>query len=1155
MREAAEVSSRAASGDGRAAPRDSDWEDQLAANLPGPDASTRAASFAARAPASYKDQTSPAEAALDAVELSELEEEDEAHGRMPAGGVFGGHHHLAVRPSAESGCTFRLRRYGEGAIELTTFVPVLESFGLVVLDAVPHRIASLDPNGPVFHVDDIGLRIDAPGGEETLRFVPEIHGPRLVDALEAVARGEAEVDSLNRLVTVAGLDWRQVELLRSYMHYRLQAATTLSAAQLANPLVDFPDIARALVGYFNGRFDPDLERDETGTSAPESAERARCVAGLDLVPNLVDDRALRGYLGLIDATVRTNYFQRSRDGTHKPAIVLKLDSPKVPELPEPRPRIDAFVHGPTLEGIHLRAGLIARGGLRWSDRPDDFRTEILDLAFAQVKKNAIIVPTGAKGGFVCRMAQKGAVRGASRPADPHEVRASYELFVRSLLEITDNVSSGKAITPTRVVARDGGDPYLVVAADKGTATFSDLANSISDELGFWLGDAFASGGSRGYDHKKLGITARGAWVAVRRHFRQLGIDVQAEPITVVGVGDMSGDVFGNGMLQSDKIRLVAAFDHRHVFIDPEPDPASSFEERRRLAAIPSSSWADYRPELISPGGGVWPRDAKAIPLAPPARRALGLEVEYLSPPEVISGILAAPVDLLWFGGIGTFIKAPGEADSQVGDHANDAVRITSDRVRVRVIAEGGNLGITQQARIRYSRRGGRINTDFVDNAAGVATSDREVNLKILLALAIEEQRLDPSDRDRYLKDSTEEVTSDVLRQVDHNVGALDRAVSQSAREPDAFAALIDTLEEAGSFNRQVEALPSREELHIRREAGGGLIRPELAVLLAYARSHLVAAIEDSVGLAAPADHPYLGAVAAYFPGVIRADFGDLIPRHRLFPQLAATDVAGEVVDQLGVVWAHETSAEMGRRLDQVAAAFWAAREVIGAGSLWGELESLESALSADAEAAIHGKISSAVNRLARAYLGRPGAIDVTALIDRDAPIAAEIAHSRSDDALKPGLQHLVDLGVDPEVTRRFLVAAERGEVADVAPVMLSSGRSVSEVLEVLDGIDRAASAHEIAAAVSSAASVVPPPGRSTLWLARSVLDDYADWKRMAATAVLRGGSPAAVALADWAQMNAEALASAAGMLGSSTQSGVDLLDTAVLVVRRLHRAI
>ena len=1160
VREAAWVSSPAASGDPGAAHPPSDWERELAATLPGPEASSRAASFASRAPASYRDLTSPADAALDLAQLDEVEAQRVQGGETPTGGVFGVDHRLLVRPSPEAECTFRLRRYGEGSIELTGYVPVLESFGLVVVEAVPHRISPANPGGPVLHIDDIGLRIDSPGGDETLRFVPEIHGPRLVEALEAIARGEAEVDSLNRLVTVAALDWRQVALLRAYLHYRLQSANPLSAPELANPLVEFPDIARGLVGYFHGRFDPDLQRDVTGASAPESAERARCVAGLDLVSNLTDDRVLRGYLGLIDATVRTNFFQRGSGGSYKPAIALKFESAKVPELPDPKPRVDAFVHGPTVEGIHLRAGLIARGGLRWSERPDDFRTEILDLAFAQVKKNAIIVPTGAKGGFVCRSGERferrrtmGALT-APVPPTPGVIKTAYQLFVRTLLEITDNVSSGQTMTPEGVVARDGPDPYLVVAADKGTAALSDLANSISEELGFWLGDAFASGGSHGYDHKKLGITARGAWVAVRRHFRQLGIDVQTDSITVVGVGDMSGDVFGNGMLQSDRIRLLAAFDHRHVFIDPDPDPSSSFEERKRLAAMPSSSWADYNKDLISPEGGVFPRNAKAIALAPAARRALGIEAEVLSPPEVISSILAAPVDLLWFGGIGTFIKAPGEPDSEVADHANDAVRITSDRVRARVIAEGGNLGITQQARIRYSRRGGRINTDFVDNAAGVATSDREVNLKILLAQAIEERRLDPADRDRYLRESTVEVTTEVLRQVDHNVAALDRSVAHSAREPDAYAALIDTLEEDGYFKRQVEALPSPEELRVRREAGGGLIRPELAVLLAYAKSHLVAAIEESFGPDGSPDPIYLGAVAPYFPTPMRADFEDLIPRHRLFPQLAATDVAGEAVDQLGVVWAAETSAELGRRLDETADAFWAARQVVGAGDLWSELESLAPSLSADAEAALHARIATAVSRLARAYLTRSGPVDAAARISNDAKIATEIADHRSDDSIKPVLGQMVDLGIEPDVARRFLLGACRGEVADVAPVVQATGRRVAEVLEVLDGIDRVAGTEAIVVSLSSATSVVPPPGRLTLWLSRSVMDDLADWRRWAAAAVLRRVSAPAAALSEWESANADALESAARMLGSS-QGGVDLLDTAVLVVRRLYRTI
>ena len=1161
MREAASVSSQASKGEDEASPTPSGWERELASELPGPDAESAAAEFAARAPTSYKDQTTPALAALDLAQLTELE-----HGEQPATGdkgvgvVFGGEHRLVVRQSADPGCTFRLRRYGEQAIELTSFLPVLESFGLVVLDAVPHRIGASEPDGPIFHIDDIGVRVDAPDGAEALRFVPEIHGPRLVDALEAVARGEAEVDSLNRLVTVSGLDWRQVALLRTYLRYRLQAGTSALPVELANPLVQFPEVARGLVGYFHARFDPTLDREPSGASSSEAAERARCFAALDLVPNLDDDQVLRGYLQMIDATVRTNYFQVDNHGAHKPAIVLKLDSREVPDLPNPKPRYEAFVHGPTVEGIHLRAGLIARGGIRWSERPGDFRTEILDLAFAQVKKNAIIVPTGAKGGFVCRPGGRlarhpGMV--ASPPLRPalSDVKSNYEVFVRSLLEITDNVASGQTLTPAGVVARDGADPYLVVAADKGTATFSDLANSISEELGFWLGDAFASGGSRGYDHKKLGITARGAWVAVRKHFRQLGIDVQREPITVVGVGDMSGDVFGNGMLQSDKIRLLAAFDYRHVFIDPDPDPAVSFAERRRLAAMPASSWTDYRRQLISEGGGVWARDAKSIPLAPIARRALGVEAQSLNPPEAISAILAAPVDLLWFGGIGTFIKAPDESDSQVGDHANDPVRITSDRVRARVIAEGGNLGITQRARIRYSRRGGRINTDFVDNAAGVATSDREVNLKILLALAIEEGRLDSDRRDGYLADSTREVTSDVLRQVDHNVSALDRAVVQSAREPDAFAALIDTLEEAGSFNRQVESLPGRDELRVRREAGGGLIRPELAVLLAYAKSNLVAAIEEALGPNPPHDHPYLSAVVPYFPGPIRRDFEELVPRHRLYPQLAATDVAGEVVDQLGIVWAHETAAETGRRLDEVAAAFWAARQVVGAGELWSSLEEAAELLTSDAEAALHAQIEAAVTRLARSYLGRPGGIDVAGLVARDRPVALLIGESRTEDAIKALLEPLVEVQVEPGLARTFVRAACGAEVGDVVPVTEETGRSAAEVLETLDLVDRVAGTDSIASAVAAASSVVPPPPRLTLWLGRSVLDDLASWRRRAAVSVLRSGGAPEEAVARWEAANADVLAGAARMLGSSAQIGEALLDTAVLVVRRLQRAL
>ena len=571
-------------------PGPSRWEQALAdvlvgaQGLAGEPARVRAHAFAARVAAGYRERTPPEDAAFDMAETLALAALEGAEVEpAPADAPFGGHHLLAVRPTRDAEqCAFRLRRYGERSIELTRFLPVLESFGLIVVEVVPHLIAPGGAGQPAVHIDDVGVRTESPHGPEAMRFVPEIHGPRLVDALEALARGETDVDSLNRLVTVAGLDWRQVTVLRAYVRYRLQGATTLSAAELVDPLVLFPEMARDLVGYFVARLGPDGDDGATGpdgtspdgtspdATSPEAIARARCLAGLELVPHLQQDQVLRGYLQMIAATDRTNYFQVDRSGRHRPALTLKLSSPDVPDLPAPRPRVEAFVHGPSVEGIHLRAGLIARGGIRWSERPRDFRTEVLDLAFAQVKKNAIIVPTGAKGGFVCRGPGLAASAVSTGPG-PEEVRAAYRTFVSALLDVTDNLVGGQVVGPAGGRARDGVDPYLVVAADKGTATFSDLANALSEEYGFWLGDAFASGGSRGYDHKAMGITARGAWVAVRRHFHQLGVDVQTDPLRVVGVGDMSGDVFGNGMLRSPTIRLVAAFDHRHIFLDPEPD--------------------------------------------------------------------------------------------------------------------------------------------------------------------------------------------------------------------------------------------------------------------------------------------------------------------------------------------------------------------------------------------------------------------------------------------------------------------------------------------------------------------------------------------------------------------------------------------------------
>ena len=1155
---------------------ESGWDEQARALVAAERAGDLAA-FLRVLPPGYRQQTSPGQAVRDALAVADLAR---SAGPGPAGPgpgrpedgsrpMMGGPHRLVVASSDDPQLTFRLRRFGRDGIELTRTLPLLESFGLIVVEAVPFRLPDPWDDRTELHIDDIGIRLDAPFGLEALRFVPELHGLRLVEAIEASARQDADVDSLNRLVTAAALDWRQVTVLRAYLRYWHQIAPDLSWEDLADPLADHPDVARSLVAYFQARFDPaarpappaPAESAGAGPAAQPAGgpERALCLGQLDLVTRLEAYRALHALLRLIDATWRTNYFSAGYAAPRLPGagrrspLVLKLASADVPEMFPPVPYVDTFVHGPDVEGIHLRAGLVARGGLRWSERPSDFRTEVLDLAFAQVKKNAIIVPTGAKGGFVVRQpsAAAGAGLAKARPT-PEQVQAAYQQFVGALLEVTDNIVGGRVAHPPDVVAWDGPDPYLVVAADKGTATFSDLANSISEAAGYWLGDAFASGGSRGYDHKAMAITARGAWVAVRRHFRELGVDVATDPIRVVGVGDMSGDVFGNGMLRSRAIRLVAAFDHRHIFLDPDPDPDRSFEERARLAGLDRSSWADYRPEVISEGGGVWPRDARTVPLSPAVRESLGVTAEEMSPPELVSAILAAPVDLLWFGGIGTFIKAPGESDAEVGDHTNDGVRVTSDRVRVRVIAEGANLGVTQRARIRYSRRGGRINADFIDNAAGVATSDREVNLKILLALAAEEGRLADPERDGLLKRSGDEVADEVLRQVDHSVAALNRAAAGSERELDAYETLVDGLEAAGRFNREVEVLPDREEFRVRRAAGAGLIRPELATILAYAKADLVAAIEGS-GRAR--DPVFLDSVVPYFPEPIREELSDLIPEHRLYPQLVATDVAGELVDQMGIVWAHDLAGELGCSLGDVAAAFWVARRVTGAGPLWAELEDMAgrpgAGLSAPAEAALHRMVVEAVAGLARGYLRDPVPLVPSEAAERDEKEAdAEEVGARPGPG--PGEPDWGQLGVAASTAERFRSARRRAAAVEAGRVARSVGRPVADVIETLDGIDRVAGTGDLAAALRGALDAPQPPDRVRVWQVRAVLDDLADWRYRAAAQVLAGCGPGTLdgALSRWAARHGEALRRSAALRESAT-GGADPVAVAALTLRRL----
>ena len=685
-----------------------------------------------------------------------------------------------------------------------------------------------------------------------------------------------------------------------------------------------PDVARGLVELFVLRLDPARPAD-----ADEQARTLedRLAGIVDGVASLDEDRILRGFLKTVRAVLRTNYFQADEDGRAKPYLSLKLDPKRIPDLPEPRPMFEVYVYSTRVEAVHLRGGKVARGGIRWSDRKEDFRTEVLGLMKAQSVKNAVIVPVGAKGGFVVKRPPAGDDRAALLA----EVVECYRIFMRGLLDITDTIAAGELVPPRDVVRHDEDDPYLVVAADKGTATFSDIANAISEEYGFWLGDAFASGGSAGYDHKAMGITARGAWESVRRHFRALGMDVETTDFTAVGIGDMSGDVFGNGMLLSRHIKLVGAFDHRHVFLDPDPDPEQSYRERERLFRLPGSSWADYGAALISPGGGVFPRTAKSIPLSPEVRAALGTEAELLTPAELIRALLQAPVDLLWNGGIGTYVKARNERHAEVGDRANDAVRVDAEELRARVVGEGGNLGFTQRARVAYALGGGRIFMDAIDNSAGVDCSDHEVNIKILLDAIVADGDLTGKQRNELLAEMTDELSALVLRDNYDQAQALTSSATQAASMAEVHERYVRSLEQAGVLNRELEFLPSIEAFEDRAAAGGGLTAPEFAILL----SHTKVALSQALLASDLPDDPYLaGELALYFPSRLRERFPEQLERHSLRREIIATRIANDLVNRAGTTFLYRLGDETGAAPDEIARAYTAAREVTGLRELW-----------------------------------------------------------------------------------------------------------------------------------------------------------------------------------------------------------------------------
>ncbi len=832
---------------------------------------------------------------------------------------------------------WRLTIHSTGSpITLTDVLPRLQHMGVEVVDEHPYEFAADEP----FWIYDFGLRRERVGQAASARTASAPHvslasvAGQLEGAMAALWDGKIEDDSFNTLVLNAGLTWRQVVVLRAYAKYLRQAGTTFSAGYIARVLRYNPVIARLLIRLFESRFDPDRQAGQKERSDALAEE----IAGeLDEVASLDQDRILRAYLGLVLATQRTNYFR----GLHgaddwAPYLVFKLDDALVPDLPAPRPKFELFVYSPRFEGLHLRFAHVARGGLRWSERPEDFRTEILGLAKAQEVKNSVIVPSGAKGGFVCKKLGDP----ADREAYQAEVLACYRMFISAMLDVTDNLKGGAVVGPDRVVRHDGDDPYLVVAADKGTATFSDTANEIALARGFWLGDAFASGGSAGYDHKKMRITARGAWESVKFHFQTLGVDIGSQDFTVAGIGDMSGDVFGNGMLLSGNIKLVAAFDHRHVFLDPDPDPAVSFAERRRIFELPRSSWESYDKALISAGGGIWSRSAKSIPLSPQARAVLGLPdgTAALSPDQVISAILTAPVDLLWNGGIGTYVKSTAQPNADVGDRTNDSVRVDASQVRARVIGEGGNLGLTQEARIEYSLAGGLVNTDFIDNSAGVDTSDHEVNIKILLDEVVRDGEMTTQGRDELLAAMTDEVGRLVLAHNYHQNRALAAARAQAPQMLHVHARYIRKLEREGRIRRRLDVLPADKDIAERRSTSAGLTLPEFSVLLAHTK---ISAGQEVLASQVP-DDPYLRLVlSSYFPAELRGRFTDRMRAHRLHREIITTAVINDMVDRSGITFAFRLNEETGASVPHITEAWLVARDVFDMAGFWRQLKALD----------------------------------------------------------------------------------------------------------------------------------------------------------------------------------------------------------------------
>ncbi len=952
------------------------------------------------------------------------------------------------RPKNADPGVFRLKtfRYDEN-IPLSDVIPTLENMGLRVLSEQPYQL----------QVGDRSVWLN-----DFMMYYPEIHPidvdrikDRFQDAFYNVWKGTTGNDSFNRLVLAAELNWHEVRVLRAYAKYLHQARFHFSQHYIEQAFSNNPGIARLIMEFFHLHFDPQLEK---GRASKLLQIEKSILSALDHVSSLDEERIFSRYIALVKATLRTNYYQTTSDGKFKDYLSLKLDPRKIPDLPLPLPMFETFVYSVRFEGVHLRGSKVARGGIRWSDRREDFRTEVLGLMKAQSVKNAIIVPHGAKGGFYPKLLPTD----GSREEIMQEGIHCYQNFIRGLLDLVDNLENGKITTPPNTVRYDGDDPYLVVAADKGTATFSDIANSISAEYDFWLGDAFASGGSAGYDHKKMGITARGAWESVKNHFYDLGLDTQKEEFTVVGIGDMSGDVFGNGMLLSKHIKLVAAFNHMHIFIDPNPDPKTSFDERQRLFNLPRSQWTDYNEKLISKGGGIYARSAKAIKLSPEAQSLVGTDKETIEPNELIRLLLKAEVDLLWNGGIGTYVKSKTETDAQVGDRANDALRINGDELRCRVVAEGGNLGFTQLSRIEYELSGGRINTDFIDNSGGVDCSDHEVNIKILLSRVVANGKLTLADRNKLLASMTDEVGKLVLINNYSQARAISLAVKQSAEYFELYRQYMDTYEQSGKLPRALEFLPNNKDLNDRKADGLALTRPEIAVLMAYSKLILK---EQILGTEFTKDPSLIGYLESAFPKTLAKQYRDEMNQHRLVREIIATQLCNDLVTNLGITFSYQMQDETGGSAESVVRAYVTSREIFSMVDYLNAIQSLEHKVSADVLHQMTLDITQLIRRATRWFLrNRHGHYDILKTIEHFKKPLEKLAEAlpnlltgNAKTAYNERIQALTKSGVPKEIAKQFAMTGHMLLVLNI--VEASSGAKVDvltaaayhfELIEQLD---------------------------------------------------------------------------------------------------------